>query len=366
MDDSIIHITTRQQNLIKNFFKPEVWPGLYRYYFNRDNFYSWVYNDMMPYIGSSSAVLSVGGDNYSLDYGVPTGFIALDDIVYKQRKPMILWGASVGPFSAMPGYESYMSDHLRNITGIFARETATIEYLKSIGVKDNVYYFADPAFLMDPVKPSGIDDEMPIDKNSIGINISPLMAKWVTGGNLDHWIQISADIIETIGKITDLPIYLIPHVTMAGSNDYLFMQKALSQLHQKNKKITLVPPVYNAAETKWIISQMAFFAGARTHSTIAALSSSVPTLSFAYSIKAQGINKDLFGHTDYCINPIDMDIKTISNKILFMLDQDTVIRKELDKRIPEIMQSAIGAGTKLQRIIEEKKYARSLSCYPTL
>ena len=69
------------------------------------------------------------------------------------------------------------------------------------------------------------------------------------------------------------------------------------------EKIFVIPPIYNAPETKWIISKMKFFAGARTHSTIAALSSYVPTLSFAYSIKAKGINKDIFGHEDLLYEP---------------------------------------------------------------
>jgi hypothetical protein len=39
-----------------------------------------------------------------------------------------------------------------------------ISYLNSIDVKDNVHAVADPAFVMDAVKPDGIDDEFPIDE----------------------------------------------------------------------------------------------------------------------------------------------------------------------------------------------------------
>jgi colanic acid/amylovoran biosynthesis protein len=58
----------------------------------------------------------------------------------------------------------------------------------------------------------------------------------------------------------------------------------------------------NAAQIKQVISQCRFFIGARTHATIAALSSIVPTVSIAYSIKAKGINQDLFGHQDAVID----------------------------------------------------------------
>jgi colanic acid/amylovoran biosynthesis protein len=60
------------------------------------------------------------------------------------------------------------------------------------------------------------------------------------------------------------------------------------------RRITRIPMNYNAAEIKWIIGQLTLFAGARAHPTIAALSSQIPTLSFAYSTKANGINRDIF------------------------------------------------------------------------
>ena len=86
-----------------------------------------------------AAVLCVGGDNYSLDYGIPKTYVALDNYVNSKNKPIILWGASVGPFSKMPDYEEFMVKHLKKITGIFARESATIAYLSGKGIKENVY-----------------------------------------------------------------------------------------------------------------------------------------------------------------------------------------------------------------------------------
>ncbi len=58
-----------------------------------------------------------------------------------------------------------------------------------------------------------------------------------------------------------------------------------------------------------------------THSTIAALSSGVPTLSFAYSIKAQGINRDIFGHTDYCMGAADLNAEAVAARVISMLDE---------------------------------------------
>lgn len=359
-DASITHVNCLKLNkkvVISHFWKPEYISYVYSHFFNRDKIKYTTYQKMLPHLKDASAVLSVGGDNYSLDYGVPTRFTDLDDLVIKNGKPIFIWGASVGPFSAMPDYERYMSSHLKEVTGIYARESATIDYLRSIGVNENVSAVADPAFLMDAVEPSGIEDDLPIDDDSLGINLSPLMAKYVTGGDQEAWKRVAAKIVEKIAKETELPIYLIPHVANIWSNDYDFMSTVLSHVGGRTENISLVSPHYNAEETKYIISQMSLFAGARTHSTIAALSSCVPTLSFAYSIKAKGINRDIFGHEDYVLSPQNLNADTAGQMITSMIDNKCQIKKELEQVIPSVQESAMKAGQNLRESIQENPHA---------
>jgi colanic acid/amylovoran biosynthesis protein len=244
--------------------------------------------------------------------GYLISFTTLDDLVLCNNRPLIIWGASIGPFKSVPDYERYMGDHLQKVTGIFARVSATITYLQSIGISKNVYAVADPAFVMDAVQSQ---ERVYIDKGAIGLNLSPLMATFITGGDMEQWTKIAAAIIAKVADRTEGQVYLIPHVTNPNSNNYTFMQRALSLISEDNKDVVLVPPVYNAAETKWIISKMAVFAGARTHSTIATISSGVPTLSFSYSMKARGISRDIFGHADYCLEPTDMNAEVVSSQI---------------------------------------------------
>ncbi|KKG76012.1 polysaccharide pyruvyl transferase [Methanosarcina mazei] len=309
----------------------------------------WIYKEMIPYIENSNAVLSIGGDNYSLDYGIPSLFTDLDDVVLKRRRPIIIWGASVGPFDTMPEYEKYIKKHLQSVSGIFARESATIEYLQKIGVRDNVYKVADPAFLMDACEPQS-EKKIEIENDSIGINLSPLMAKYTSNGNIELWINTATQIIKEISRTIDNKIYLIPHVTIPKANDYLFLKEIKSRIKDSEEKVILIPPIYNASETKWIISKMKLFAGARTHSTIASLSSNVPTLSFAYSIKAKGINQDIFGHDDYCLNPERLRPKTVAEKLNEMLEINTEIRSCLKVSIPKIEKNALLSGEYLQKI----------------
>ena len=60
------------------------------------------YQKMIPHLDDAAAVLSVGGDNYSLDYGVPTLFTDLDDIAIEKRRTIVLWRASVSPCDKIP------------------------------------------------------------------------------------------------------------------------------------------------------------------------------------------------------------------------------------------------------------------------
>ena len=57
-------------------------------------------------------------------------------------------------------------------------------------------------------------------------------------------------------------------------------------------------------QLKYIISQCRLFIGARTHATIAAYSTFVPTLVIGYSVKSRGIAADLFGTEENYVLPI--------------------------------------------------------------
>ena len=45
----------------------------------------------------TDAILAIGGDNYSLDYKMPSLIMGMDRLGMKLHKPVILWGASVRP-----------------------------------------------------------------------------------------------------------------------------------------------------------------------------------------------------------------------------------------------------------------------------
>ncbi|MFC1762298.1 polysaccharide pyruvyl transferase family protein [Planctomycetota bacterium] len=303
---------------------------------------------------SASAVLSIGGDLYSLDYGVPKHLLLFDRYVRHLGKPLIIWGASIGPFDKEPRFARVMHRHLKEeVSAIFVREERSLEYLEKCGIRDNVCLMSDPAFLMESEHTSTGELSFDIEEGSIGLNLSPLMARYVGDNSRENLICIAKDVIEALHKKTDRSILLIPHVTSPYSNDYELLEDIQGRLNPDYiKHVHLVPKDLNAAKTKWIISKVSCLIASRTHATIAAFSSCVPTVSLAYSVKAYGLNEMLFGHSDFVVRPDDIHPDKILEKAEVVLGQNKQIRKQLESSMQDIRNLAFDAGTKLRRILK--------------
>ena len=92
--------------------------------------------------------------------------------------------------------------------------------------------------------------------------------------------------------------------------------------------------------------------GARTHATIAALSSGVPTLSLAYSRKAYGINQDLFGSQEFCLDGADLAVSgKVAARVQAMLAAADAIRQRLREKLPEVIRRAYAAGPRLRDVL---------------
>ncbi len=105
------------------------------------------------------------------------------------------------------------------------------------------------------------------------------------------------------------------------------------RLNHLSSKISLLENQYDSAEIKYIIGNCKYFIGARTHSTIAALSSFIPTLSLAYSTKARGINKDLFGHEEYVLDISNITSKTLMTSFQKIVNEEIEIKEILGNKI---------------------------------
>ena len=156
-----------------------------------------------------------------------------------------------------------------------------------------VYKTCDPAFHLS-IKETALPEGF-VDKNTLGINISPVMFADHNNDD-DIMYQNVHSLIDHVMKNTDMSVCLIPHVYNIENNtqDIMILKKIYAK-YVDNKRISLVDKELSASELKYIISRCRYFIGARTHSTIAAYSTSVPCIALSYSIKSRGIATDLFG-----------------------------------------------------------------------
>jgi polysaccharide pyruvyl transferase WcaK-like protein len=103
-------------------------------------------------------------------------------------------------------------------------------------------------------------------------------------------------------------------------------------------------------ELKGYIARLRFFVGARTHATIAAYSSLVPTLALGYSVKARGIALDLFGTEENYVVPVQ-SLKSETDLVAafdWLRENEADIRKHLG----EIMPEYVGRVQGIKEVVE--------------
>ena len=151
---------------------------------------------------SAAIALEVGGDHYSLDYGKPVNFMAMDRFLKGRGLPVVLWGASVGPFDKDAAFAARMFDHLRTLTAIFVRESDSFDYLRANGVSENVHLAADPAFVMKPVEPPAGRIGFSLPAGAVGINLSPMVAFYrgqhPADVDLREWLTFCVGLIQSV------------------------------------------------------------------------------------------------------------------------------------------------------------------------
>ncbi len=304
----------------------------------------------------ASVALQIGGDHYSLDYGRPIAFMAMDRYLQSLGLPVVVWGASVGPFDAAPAFAPKMFDHLRSLSAVLVRESDSYNYLRANGVSENVHLMADPAFVMKPVEPPLAKIGFTLPEGAIGINLSPMVAFYrgqhFADVDLKEWLEFCVNLVKSAATLKR-PILLVSHVESPypTNDDYCLLHslsKAVSG--EVPGRVQVLPRGLSAAELKWIIARCAVFAGARTHSTIAALSSHVPTFSIGYSLKAKGINRDIFGHLNHCVHVSDLTVETFTEGVQTLLANESALRTHLQSRIPELQARALSAGAILRKV----------------
>lgn len=281
------------------------------------------------FIDWAEIVLSLGGDNYTSDYGSAAKYLDANDRVLATGKPLVIFGASVGPFEADSAVERRVAEQFRTVRAVVARERRTVSYLRSLGISDNVVLLPDPAFSLKPV-PTHLPEKQEglLAEGAIGLNLSPLLARYRNG--LQSWIEDAATFVKTLLAAVDRPVILVPHVFEPGNDDQDFLTDVFHRVGAPKTRLDIIDGrLLSSMQLKYIIGRLHAFIGARTHATIAALSMGVPTLSIGYSVKAVGINEEIFGHGRWVVNHTQLNTEAFSGLLLDFLTEAASLRDHL-------------------------------------
>lgn len=310
---------------------------------NNKNAKHWyAYKNLVESIKPGELCVSIGGDNYC--YGANQYLIYLNRAINQRGGKTGLWGCSIEPDVLR---DPEIIEDMKRYSFISARETITYQALKDAGLS-NIHLYPDPAFTLKME-----ECELPISFGKgdvVGINLSPLVQKLDRSGTnvFDNYKKLISYILEE----TNLHIVLIPHVCKVGNDDREAMRLLMAEFPDQNRIIMVNEDgKMNCMQLKYIISKCRFLVAARTHASIAAYSTCVPTLVVGYSVKAKGIAKDLFGSWESKV----IDISTLKSDCDLLnffrkLEQDEELVKEhLCKIMPEYISDAGKAEILLMR-----------------
>lgn len=318
-----------------------------RSYFALKTQHDYFQMDILPYkkpikkLTKTMVELSVGGDIYCYeDY---QKYILLHKMITKRGCKSVLLGCSL---EEKLFQDSRFIEDMQRYDYISARESLTYAMLQKAGLK-KIGLTPDSAFTLEkellPL-PAGF-----IEGNTIGINLSPLVVRkeTKTGIVLDNFIRLILFILEN----TDCNVALIPHVVWHDNDDRTVLKEIYHKVNCPDR-VVLIDDC-NCMHLKGFISRCRFFIGARTHATIAAYSSCVPTLVLGYSIKSRGIATDIFGTDDHYVLSVQQlcTSDALTSAFCWTMEHEHEIRGHLEAVMPEYIREASTIREKVESVI---------------
>ena len=302
------------------------------------------YEKLKSVFSNVDIALSAGGDNYCYDDF--EWLKAQNKIGKASRAKLVLWGCSIEETVLLN--QDNIKD-LEQFDLIIARETITYNNLINAGLHNKIKLYPDPAFQLD-IK----ELALPIGftpNNTIGINVSPMIIEYENTRGLA--IQNYKNLIKYIIESTNFQIALIPHVVRKNGDDRIPLTEIYNNFKETGRVILIDD--CNCIELKGFISRCRMFIGARTHATIAAYSTCVPTLVVGYSVKARGIAQDIFGRYENYVIPVQslQNEYELIKAFQWLLKYENDIRSHLKSFMPSYNEKAWQAGNAVRELIGE-------------
>jgi polysaccharide pyruvyl transferase WcaK-like protein len=282
-------------------------------------------------------------------------------IALLRGKPLILMPQTYGPFrdaSTLRLAESV----IRGASMAWARDLDSFAVLKGIlGSKFDPAIHrqgVDMAFSLAARNASGRVPrslgswlaEVPRRTPVIGVNISGLIYNDPEHARSNFRLvadygAVVTGLVARFLKSTSARIVLVPHVMDRPGHYESDLEACMSVAGAfggaEAERLVVAPVDLDQSEVKWLISQLDWFCGTRMHSTIAALSSGIPTAAVAYSDKTLGVFATC-GQASQVFDPRTLDTDAVVAGLMqSFLDRDA-LRRSLAESIPRVRDLAAG------------------------
>lgn len=311
-------------------------------------------------IAEADAVLDIsGGDSFTDLYG-DARFHAMANfkrLVLSLGTPLVLLPQTYGPYE-QPWARARAAGIARGAAVALARDARSFEALRALlgDVFDPGRHVSgvDVAFALPRRRPAELpapllawlapDRARPV----IGFNVSGLIYNQGREGSRqfgfrDDYREIVFRILRQVLDDSDANVVLVPHV-LAGTGDLESdpeASRAVAALLEAGDRVQVLPIGLDAMETKWVISGLDFFCGTRMHSTVAGLSSGVPTAAIAYSKKTLGVFETC-GQGDRVTDPRHVAGEDCVADVLRAWRERQAISASLAQYVPGVIDRAHG------------------------
>lgn len=319
-------------------------------------------NSNIHAIDRATAVLDVsGGDSFSDIYGSERFFSVVRSklIAIRRGTPLILLPQTYGPYRD-PQLKAIAAKAVRGADMCWARDERSFAILQDLlgdaFDPDRHRCGVDLAFGLEPRDAS---DALSNDLRAmlhadraarplVGFNVSGLIyhnpAKAVSRyGFKADYRALLGQFLSWLLETTDANLVLIPHVMSAPGHyesDPGACEAVAESLRGKHAGRVLVSPrTLDQCQVKWLIAQTDWFCGTRMHSTIAALSSGVPTATVSYSDKAKGVFETC-GQGEQVIDPRELDTGTVVERLKASFEARAVAKASLAAHLPAVKAKA--------------------------
>jgi colanic acid/amylovoran biosynthesis protein len=250
-------------------------------------------------IRDASLVIAAGGDVFSSDYRNLKGHLIPLKLAQRHHVPVVFLAHSIGPFQTKEEADAW-TQIAQNSLLITARESLSYRYvLDELGIRESIVkQTADPAFLLsvppgekttDILRFYGVKPSQPI----IALAVSQGISRFGGVEKSAHFLAWQRVIANLLKKGHDQLIF-VPHVQSANVyNDDRIVATELIESFNYDRRLSLIGGDHSAAEFKGIIAACDLVVAERMHAAIAGLSTATCTFVVGYSVKAEGIMKDM-------------------------------------------------------------------------